>query len=115
MSARSDTMDVHLLAATMAVNDVRDAHGHVLYSGQANSVLAATPLFGYDLKRRWRVGERVEYVRGGYSGNPMMVRPGTVSDVEEYLMRHQALIVTFDDGETRGINHDVMRHVREGR
>ncbi len=72
------------------------------------------PLHGRSMTHIWKPGEAVEQVsrRGPYG--PEETRPGTVVMVESYLMRHERLIVRFDDGEQRAINPDVMRHRRGG-
>lgn len=59
----------------------------------------------------WKPGERVElvqHVRYGIS----KLRPGTVARIDRTYGYRESLVVEFDDGETRAINPDVMRHVR---
>lgn len=67
----------------------------------------------FPLANIWKVGERVELVSGCFSGNPRALRPGTVAAIEPYYVTHERLIVSFDDGETRAINPDVMRLIRK--
>lgn len=62
----------------------------------------------FPLANIWQVGERVELVSGGFAK-----LCGTVAAIEPYYVTHERLIVSFEDGETRAINPDVMRHVRE--
>lgn len=64
------------------------------------------------LSATWKVGERVEQVCH-YESGPRSTRPGVVAAIEPYYVNHERLIVAFDDGETRAINRDVMRHIRE--
>jgi hypothetical protein len=63
----------------------------------------------------WKAGERVEIV--GHSGSypdPSKNRPGTVVRIENYLSSEDRLIVKLDDEtEPRGINPDVLRHIKE--
>lgn len=79
----------------------------------ATRIIESTALSGGSMKHIWKPGERVELVRGGHSGNPVELRAGTVVEVQDYLLRHESLVVHFDDGETRAINPDVMRHRKE--
>lgn len=94
-----------------------------VYDEDGNHVGYLTPEFAdklphiappkFPLSRIWSIGERVEAVSGGYGGNPTVLRPGTVAAIEPYYVTFERLIVSFDDGETRGINPDVMRHIKE--
>lgn len=75
--------------------------------------LSTIPLYGLTLHRTWKVGERVEYVKSAKEPQfPESVRTGTVHAIEDSLRRHESLVIAFDDGETRAINPDVMRHIR---
>lgn len=65
------------------------------------------------LERTWKPGERVEAVSGGYGGNPTILRQGRVERIDREYGYHESLVVRFDDGETRAINPDVMRHCRD--
>lgn len=67
----------------------------------------------HPLERTWKPGERVELVSGGYGGKPTELRPGTVDRIDRAYGYRESLVVAFDDGETRPINPDVMRHVRD--
>ena len=69
--------------------------------------VSAIPLAGVSMKGLWVPGDRVELVR-----RSVAERAGTVDSIREVLLRHEQLWITFDDGETIGINPDVMRHVR---
>ena len=63
------------------------------------------------LERTWKPGERVECVHSrNYQADE--VRPGMVHAIERTYGYRESLVVAFDDGETRAINPDVMRHVR---
>lgn len=73
-----------------------------------DAVLAAVKPPTFPLARRWPLEQPVEYV--GRRGAPN--RPGRVVAHEQVLTIHEHLIVAFDDGETRGINPDVMRRIR---
>jgi hypothetical protein len=64
----------------------------------------------HPMEDTWRRGDRVELVSGGHSGNPRKLRPGVVARIERVYGYHERLIVTFDDGEERAINPDVLRH-----
>ena len=65
------------------------------------------------LELTWKPGERVELVQGGYGGNPQTLRPGAVERIDRTYGYRESLVVAFDDGETRAINPDVMRHKRK--
>lgn len=96
--------------------DVYDENGE--HVGYLNPKFAerlpqiAPPTF--PLANIWKVGDRVEYVdRNGGGGLSITYRRGTVTAIEPHYVTHERLIVSFEDGETRSINPDVMRHVRE--
>lgn len=94
--------------------DIFDEHGeHVGYlSPEFADRLPQIAPPTFPLSNIWKIGERVEYVRR-VPGERIILRPGTVAMIEPYYVTHERLIVSFDDGETRGINPDVMRHIRE--
>jgi len=71
----------------------------------ADVIVPAEPSF--PLGRTWRPGDRVEYV-----GLDRKTRPGTVESIDRQAVWQERLNVRFDDGETRHINPDVMRHIR---
>lgn len=60
------------------------------------------------MESTWKPGERVEYF-----SLRARLRRGTVARIDRKYGYHEYLIIAFDDGETRGINPDVMRHIRE--
>lgn len=59
----------------------------------------------------WKPGERVELVRHRYYGADEL-RTGTVDRIDRTYGYRESLVIEFDDGETRAINPDVMRHMR---
>lgn len=65
----------------------------------------------HPLESTWKPGERVEAVHRKGSYGPTETRPGTVDRIARTYGYHESLIVAFDDGETRAINPDVMRHM----
>lgn len=85
----------------------RDLGWHLL--GERPQRLSPT----HPLALNWKPGERVELCQGGYGGNPRTYRPGTVERIDRKYGYHESLVVAFDDGETRPINPDVMRHIKE--
>lgn len=67
----------------------------------------------FPLSRTWKPGDRIE--RPLSNGSYPAAGPypqGVVVEIRPYLQTHEELIVQFDDQEPRGINPDVIRHVR---
>lgn len=115
------TKDVPTLLATAKCTAPKCGHAaqiHTLLGCGRNcrctlawyDVVAATvqpPMF--PLERTWKLGDAVEHVTRD-RWTPL--RPGIVDHIERQLVVSESLIIAFDDGETRGINPSVMRHIR---
>lgn len=62
----------------------------------------------FPLEHQWKIGERVEQVPTSL----LKWRTGTVARIQRRAVWVETLIIDFDDGESRGINPDVLRHIR---
>lgn len=83
------------------------------YRDAARIIEAATPPPQFPLANRFTVGERC--LRPGRSGSypdPSRDRWGHIARIDQtvILTTRETLVVAFDDGETRGINPDVIAH-----
>lgn len=77
-------------------------------------VLSTVPAARNSIRNQWKPGDRIE--RPLYSGSYPAAGPypqGVVVEINDYLLRHEDLVVQFDGEEPRSINPDVLRHARK--